>query len=200
MNEILSLLENIYKYPKKGKSPIINLLNNGINKEYINSHLKKNNLEFPNDVYSLYNWKNGVNDSEEHLMGNITFFPMGIFSSFERAYNNYQICSGKDSYWTKSLFPIFESGGAGFHLLECDPLNKNYGIIYFYDLGAYEFDTIIGKYDSVRTLLESVRECYEEGVYTYNEERLFTVVDYERSFEISKNSNPLCQQYWNLLL
>jgi hypothetical protein len=198
MNEIQLLLNNIFQCLKRANSPLVNLLNEGIGKDYINAQLEKYDLEFPGDVYSLYEWKNGVDDSQRHLMGNICLFTMGIFPPFHRAYKSYQELVQNDDYWTKSMFPLFESGGAGFHLLECNPASDNFGMIYFYDIGAYEFDTIIGKYDTIETLFKSVNECYERGIYTYDNEGKFTVTDYDRSFEISRKYNPHCRDYWSL--
>jgi hypothetical protein len=200
MNEIQFLLNNIYKCLEKTNSPLIKSLNERIDRKYVNAQLKSDNLKFPEDAYSLYEWKNGINDNEEYLMGNITFFPLGIFSSFERAHKSYYAWVGKDDYWTKSLFPLFETGGWGFHLLECNPLSKNYGMIYRYDISAYEFDTIIGKYDSMKTLLQTINECYELGIYTYNKDNIFEEIDYEKTFEISRKYNPRCHQYWNLFI
>jgi len=200
MNEIQLLLNKIFNCLKRINSPLVEFLNDGIDKTNINTRLKKYNLEFPEEVYSLYGWKNGVTDKEEHLMGHIMLFIMGIFSSFDRSCNSYQEWCGKDRYWNKTLFPLFESGGAGFHLIQCDPSSVNYGMIYFYDISADEFDTIIGKYDSLKTLLQSVYDCYLLDIYTFNKYGIFTVIDYEKSFKISKKYNPRCYQYWNMLL
>lgn len=70
--------------------------------------------------------------------------------------------------------------------------------VYDQGKGAYKFDTVISKYDPIRTLLLSIKGCYENKIYTFNKEGIFKATDYEKGFQISQKHNPLC--YWDLIL
>lgn len=200
MNEINILLDDIFKCLEQVKAPLTNLMNPGIDKDYIDAMLVNALLHFPEDLYTLYAWHNGVNDHEEHLIGNITLFTLGIFIPFERSCEIYRLRAGEDEYWPQSRFPVFESGGGELYLIECNPVNENYGMIYYHDISSYLFDTVIGKFDSLKTLLEAINECYNKGLYAFDKERMFTITNPRNANVFFRKHNPRCKQYWDLLL
>ena len=83
----LSELELILKLKQ---SPLLNKFNEGIKGSYIENVIKNDRLEMPDELYSLYAWKNGVPATEEFTIGELCLFAGGIFIPFEFAHVCYK--------------------------------------------------------------------------------------------------------------
>lgn len=107
---------------------------------------------FPDDVIKLYKWKNRVNTNPGNAIGNLWLFPMGIFLPFKRAMEIHSYMTKQEYGWDKDKFPLFESGGGEYFLIECNSDRPTHGMIFLHSAGAVEFDTLISYYDSLKTL------------------------------------------------
>ena len=187
-------MEELEKVLKLINAPILNILNDGID-------IKVKNEVFPSnyicdDLETLYKWKNGTNLLNIQLIGNAWLIYMGSFISFDRAQTIYQSRAGEDKYWSSSMFPIFESLGGEFHLIECNMENIEFGSIYYHSIGDIDFETIIKRYDSLESLFNTVTECYVSQIHTFDEKGLL-ITNLEKAIQIGKKNNPQ-SGFWNL--
>jgi len=89
----------------------IHFLQNGVNRNYINELIKPFQVPFPEELYTLCEWKNGIANAglkEEGQEASNLFtlhFPMSIENSIE-AYKYY---SFEYSYWDKRYFPFLKA-------------------------------------------------------------------------------------------
>lgn len=200
MNIIGEKLNTIVEYLTKLNCPIVNLLQSPLENEEIDKLMVDIPISLPNDVISLFKWRNGVDANKDNYIGATKLFPRAAFYEFSHCINRYKEGAGREQYWDSSKFMIFESGAGEMYLIECNPDSQNFGTIYLYDLCAIEFDTLIPIYASVASLLDTVLECYSNGIYTCDPLTGVTTENYEmylREFEILKKHNPR-SSYWSL--
>jgi len=168
MDQLAQILTGFEAYLKKINAPILKKLNPGIKvKEQLDLI---GNLSLPPEVNTLYSWKNGTNILPEDSFGILWLFDFGAFLPLSEAVKLYSDGVNNVEKWDKSKFPLFVSGGGEFYLLECDPDNKNFGMIYFHSVGDIEIDVIVTKYDSIQAFFASTLKCYEQGAYTFSDE------------------------------
>lgn len=114
----------------------------------------------------------------------------------EKAVRYYHNFVNQDGYWINGMFPVFESLGGEFYLVDTNRSSPTYGFVFFYYRAAVNFETIISKYDSLETLLTSVIECFKTGAYSYNRDQILTP-QHLLAREINMRNNPR-SAYWTL--
>lgn len=160
-NELLKRLES-FLYQQKSIAG--SKLQQGITRAQILETIKNLSLTFPEEVYQLYEWKNGLVDTEGNTIGELQLFPWGIFDPLDRAIQDY-LAYSKPGYWGRKHFPIFSRAG-DFLLINCKPDDSEYGCIYQY-APTLHFDEIPLQYKSLSDLLKMVVECFEAGAYSF---------------------------------
>jgi hypothetical protein len=154
------------------------------------------NFDIPDDVHSLYSWKGGT-ERQNSTIGECWLFKMGALIEPEKAIRYYQNFVNKDEYWIDNMFPLFESGGGDFYLLDIDKHRRTRGLVFYYSRPAVDFKVIISKYDSLECLFKSILECFSNGAYSYNygTKRLEFDLQLERQINVKNNPNS---KYWKL--
>jgi hypothetical protein len=122
MNDLNESLGLLYSLLTKTGSNLPGLLEQGINNTSIDRILEKIRFPYklPAPVYDLYQWKNGTSISDDKSLGELWLFPMGTFLSFQIAVDRYMSLACKDEYWKPFMFPLFQSGGGDYFLIDCD--------------------------------------------------------------------------------
>ena len=121
-----------YETVRSVNSPIVKYLNAGLHRKEIEAKIKLLNLFFPEEAYAFYNYNNGIDlDMAQKEFIEIWIVPLGTIISLENAINRYSNLAGKIEGWKKSMFPIFESTGGDFYLLDCKKHSPNYGFVYY---------------------------------------------------------------------
>jgi hypothetical protein len=200
MNNVHTKLDIILDYLIKQNCPIVKLLQTGLTVEDINRFMIDIPISLPDEMFSLFTWRNGVNSEVENFVGATMLFPGSAFYDFSNAVNRYKEAVGYDKFWNASKFLIFDSPGGEMLLIECDPKSTHYGRIYLHDIGSPDFETLISIYDSLDSLLDTIIECYSENVFICNSITGVKTRDNEMAFrevEISKKYNPE-SLYWSL--
>jgi hypothetical protein len=188
-DELDDLLKKYFELLRKLKIPLTELLQNGIDKSIIVEKFAKLKLNIPEEVFTLYSWKNGTFPSEKHTLNQMWVFPGGILSSIDESIEMYQKYAGLDSYWTSSMFMLFEDGGGEMYLIDTDRNSPTYKMIIKHSIGAVDYDVIITVYDSLEALFKSVLECFETGAYNYESNGKMQF-DWQQSVVISRKYNP----------
>ncbi len=188
MKELKSLLSKLYQVLLKKESILPKLLQEPISRKEIDKLIENLDIVISEDVYELFGWKNGIRTSDDYFIGQLWIFPLGGFFPIEDSIERYNYYAGKDGYWSKSMFLLFESGGGEMYLLECDENSPNYGIIFKHSIGAIDYDVIITAYDSLSALIRTVIECYEKDIYFLSTTGVESNFDLE--LEVAKRNNP----------
>jgi hypothetical protein len=153
------------------------------------------NIIVPRELFSLYKWKGGT-VTENVAIGECWLFKMGALISPEKALKLYERRVNKDEYWTEGMFPIFESLGGDYYLLDINESSPTCGMLFFYSRSAVDFETIISKYDSLQTLFATILECFRREAYYYdNDNTLGFDAKLERNINMAFNRKSA---YWVL--
>ena len=153
-------------------------------------------LDIPDEIYALLQWKDGT-DADNRPIGQSWIFPKGALMSAEKAVRYYQNFVNSDEYWIDGMFPVFESLGGDFYLVDINKSSPTSGFVFYYSRSAVDFETIISKYDSLETLLGSVVECFRTGAYYFADATGFLMSQYLMEREINMKNNPRAA-YWTL--
>ena len=127
------------------------------------------------------------------LSWSLWFFNFGVFISFDQAVKTYNALAGKEYYFDKNKFPLFESGGGEIYVIECDSSSANYGVIYYHSFSDVDDEILTTKYDSLMSLINTMTECFLQQAYKYENNVLITNHDLQR--EIAHANNPK-SDYW----
>jgi hypothetical protein len=187
------LLNNLERTLKEINAPVLDLLIPGENR-VVNDMPK---LTFPPEMEILYAWKNGTNIQTKPPLGKIWLFYLGIFLEFSIAKEVYELNCKELPAWDKSKFPLFESGGGEFYLLECDMESSEYGMIFFHSIGDIDIDVIISKFDSIESWVKTTLECYTSGCYWIDKENSFFKCDLRKELLIGIKHNPK-SKFWKM--
>jgi len=196
---IAHLFKQLFLEMKASNSPLWSYLQPGISKEVVDNNLTKANLDvaFPDEIYSLYEWHNGVNENEarEKDIGELSLFKLGIFSSLSFAIDNYIEYAVQNSYWSKGLFPLFESGGGDYYLIDSNKHSATYKMIFFYSPSNSYFQGVASIFDSLDSLLSSVIECYREKAYYFSPDSPDLEIKPKLEMAIWRKHNPNSEYY-----
>ena len=145
--------------------------------------LKNFPFELPADARLLYEQGDGMKDNAP-LFREYTFYPL------REAVDEYELmCEvtetlGEHSQWKTSWLPIFGFQGDLF-VIECDLLSAERGRIYYH---AAE-DQPYPWYDSLEQMLLTIRKCFEQKAYFFDEDEILTE-DFEAANAIREQLNP----------
>jgi hypothetical protein len=193
--KLQKFLEDLDRELHRLDAPILKRLNKGASTDDLK--VTFNDIRLPPEVYQLYNWHDGTIFDTRVPIGEFWIFGGAALMSSARAVEVNKLRSGKDDHWTVQKFPLFESRGGEYFLIDCAHRGRTAGMIFFHSAGAVDFDTMISKYDSLETLFNTIVTCFQQGAYFYNNvNRTFGFnPDLER--HITRQLNPR-SKYWKI--
>ena len=184
---------------QRSKSPVLAYLQPGISKRDVDNSLKSADIDisFPKEVYSLYEWKNGIGDedAQSRTLGELSLFTLGIFVSLNLAIVDYLEQSIHRSYWSKGLFPIFGSGGGDYYLIDTNKRSVTYGMIMYYSPYNPYFQGTLSIFDSLDPCLTCVIECYREKAYYFDHDKPYLQTNAILEMSIKRKHNPKAEYY-----
>ena len=199
---IAELCRQLLAELKTSKSPLLSYLQPGISKEVVDDTLRKANLDivFPDEVYSLYGWKNGINEDESELkdLGELSLFQLGIFTSLNLSMNSYLGWAVQKGYWSQGLFPLFESGGGDYYLIDTNSKSTTYKMILLYSPSNPYIRHAVSIFDSLDSWLTSVIECYRQKAYFFDSDSSYLEIDPKIQNAIWRKNNPN-SEYFRIL-
>lgn len=188
MNRFEILLEEFDETLKKYNNTNYERLQPPLPNKKIESLLKQIGI-VDKDVYTLYNWKNGV--ASEHLFANIFCFGCSLLSLenvLKYKTNNYLKNSNMDG-----LVILFDNQE------ECFLFNQNrgedYGKLHLYSVPLLSIETPYSYFDSLASMLETTIDQYKNGGLVYDQGRGSLDENIEVNIEIYKKLNPLSAFY-----
>ena len=193
LKEKLLKLEELIR---KNKPKLLNAMYNGLSGHIIIEKLKFFDVDVPDDVVTLYEWKNGTNEDSNDAD---ELFIDGYFLNIDSSIEMYKLESKEE--WNSQFFPLFIGYGGVVTLIDVIKDSINFNKIFFYDptsggTNITHGKCLIGYCDSLENLIDSVIECYERGVYKIDSESGEMIIDWDLYREIYIKNNPN-SEYWN---
>ncbi|BAY87135.1 PBS lyase HEAT-like repeat protein [Calothrix parasitica NIES-267] len=181
MSELTNALNRILNWFENNKPSTIESLQPGLAIEEIKEKVQDLPFRLTQEVYELYQWRNGMVDDGS------CFFQAFRFFSLEEAIEESQIMG---EAWGLSLpfgwFPIFEFEGEYFSAVGAEENTKNSLITRTYhDIGI--------SYRNLTNMMLYIAECYETGAYyigdsRFIEENEVAVIDILQKYEPESSS------------
>jgi hypothetical protein len=196
--ELTPLLNRLWEILTTANAPLAMLLQKGIDNKTVDKNIQGLNIKLPDEVYELYEWRNGTFNSASSTFDQTWMFRFGSFCSIENSVEgyNYFVKQEQDEYWNKNMFRLFESGGGEMYLIDCDKKSPTYRMVFKHYAGAVDYEVIITVYDSLKALFTTIVECFETKAYYFNE-RGGLQFDFKKEVPISRKNNPL-SKLWKL--
>lgn len=178
MSLLTETLERIFKHLQQNRPEVASLLKPGLKFEEIQSKIRNLPFRLPEEVYELYQWRNGIdstNISRINLHLDSSFIPHFDFIPLEQAIEDskeieefrHEYTSLEDKNCHKPWFPIFGSDDLEYFLVFGDSDNNKYSSIMQCHLGGGSLPKL--KYPNLTTFMLIVAECYETNAYYLTE-------------------------------
>lgn len=199
INKTTRLLNELLNHLLVNKAPSCKILQQGLTRNEIDLYTDHLNIQLPEEVYALYEWRNGINWTDQFSLGEMWLFRGGLFVSIERSVETYEYyLRNSDGWWNESIFQLFESGGGQMFFIDCDSNSPAYKMILFVDYGAADRDIVVTCYDSLDNMLETIIECYAQKAFWFedsdvsinNHHPRMLRFDFEKELMISGEKNP----------
>jgi len=192
---VTETLNEINKYLVQSEAYVLDFMLPGIDKDEISRQLAGAEIKLPDDVYQLYQWRNGIANIYDHKFNHEVFFEFGIFYSLQSAIALYQDHGLVNKYWDSSFFPLFTNGGGDFLLVNINEQSDGYGSIYLYSPAINLSIDPVSIYDTAATMMDTILVSYQERAYFFEDRELEYNSDLEH--EIAKSLNPK-SSFWRL--
>lgn len=141
------------------------------------------------DVYSLYQWKNGVsNESERSMIFDFECTMLNL-EKVEQLKKNYKL----DSNEMEGLVILFDNEE------DCLLFNTNrgedYGKLHLYSVPLLSIESPLPYFDSLSSMLKTTTEQYKQGGLVYDEGSNFLLSHSEINIKIYETFNPKSDFY-----
>lgn len=157
MSELTNALNRILNWFENNKPSIIESLQPGLSIEEIDEKVKDLPFRLTQEVYELYQWRNGMIDDGS------CFFKYYRFLPLEETLEESNLF---EEAWGLSLpfgwFPVFEFEGGFYSVIGAEEKTETSPIIYTY----HRIDIA---YRNLTNMMLYIAECYETGAYYVGE-------------------------------
>jgi hypothetical protein len=191
-------LINVEECLKKIKAPVLKYLNNGISKDQIQKLLTKffPDVSLHYEFYELYFWHNGTNRDPSKYNELFYLFPTFYLNSIEEIVIIY-----KHNYFNlieNKMIPLFSSGNGELLAINIEKSYKDiiHTPIFYLQNWDHSSEIYTTIYDNIYTMFETAIVCYNGKAFYIDNDGLL-VMDFKKSWEISKEMNPN-SDYWKV--
>lgn len=191
---IKEYFDDIISWLVDNNRSVVKSLLGGLSPEYISRSLRSANLYDTPDIIDLYSLCGGTRVLEGDFLDDLHFFPGFYLLKFEEALN-YHNSFSSDLRWEKNWFPIFANGGGDFFIVELSG-NQNKFPVRGFMLGCNDSEV---EFLSIRHMLQTISECYENGAYLVSENNYLDIIDIEEA-RIANKINPNLIRWESVLL
>lgn len=178
------------------KHPILCELEKPLKRSKIEQILDFDKLGKNDEYIALYENTGWVHGSKLMNENYVEFSSFGCLLDFSDATSLYYL-KKKEKYLFKKM-PFITNKDGAFVVVDLDEKGESYGKLFACPMGDFLFETsdnsvLITIYDSVKTFIQTVDECYKQGAYKLNGRLLD--IDSEKERNISRKLNPK-SVYW----
>ncbi|MEI2273101.1 hypothetical protein OHD16_13205 [Sphingobacterium sp. ML3W] len=191
-----NLLKTLEEVLEEIHPSLFKRLTTGIAKEEIDKIASANRVDFCEEVYDLFTWKNGVSHMGISSVEQLLIFPDGIPFSIMEAVGVYNSHAITKQLFEPDYFPLFSDGNENILLINLDEDNAAYKTICLYSPSLLGTGTPIPIYDSLVNLITTVIACYQKKAFWLVNDCL--EVDSDAHYSIASNLNPN-SQYWQYM-
>ncbi len=185
MEPLRRSLARILDIWQEDREDLIPRLQPGLSAKEIQKQISKFSLQLPAEVYELYRWRNGINNSNafgansDFLPGRLGFLSLEeALQAYQRVDDYRQLVIAIDDNACRPWFPLFGSDGSYWVVFGDVAPQETSPIFDLYIKGG---NPISLKYQNLTELMSITAECYETGAYYFETEVVDdfgTVVEY----------------------
>ena len=157
MSELTNALDRILNWFQQNKSSIIESLQPGLSIEEIEEKVKDLPFRLTQEVYELYQWRNGMIDDGSCFFSGYRFLPLEEGLEYSKNVGEYI-----DSLLPFGWLPLFEFNG-GYFAIICSEEQTDKSLV----LDTFEDIDIIQS--NLTNMILYIAECYETGAYYIGE-------------------------------
>ncbi len=174
------------KYAERENLPFLNFLNPGLNKDEVIEQLGFKN----EDLVALYGWRNGVSEKAfGRELNEIWFFNAGFMNPLSTIIDYQKDNDSLQELKGKKMFALFEFGYSEKYFYNYDPLDKDFGKIYYFTLHINFSSTFFVIFDSLDSFFKYVLLAYQKGIWNFSNGH-FEVLNSEQDNALLSETNP----------
>jgi HEAT repeat protein len=169
---LIQALERILSHWQAKAPTVAQSLRSGLSREQIEIQLQTLPFRVPEEVYQLYQWRNGSED-RRGLAHQVEFMPQYLMLSLEEAIAEYEIIQElllfdfeedeeveeSKTYW----FPLFARDGENY-VIQGDIESKATAPIFNFSEVGLELS-----FNSLTDMMRAIAECFEMGAYSIDD-------------------------------
>ncbi len=183
-------LHRILKWLEEHKPEAISLLQPGLSNNEIEELVKDLPIQFPQELYDLYKWKNGSEDSPEqenvaYIFNGFSFYPLEYAIKIYRQKlikRNRSTLNINSLGWIEIFFHYIGKEVGGY--LVIDDSQEAGQVIFTYNKDGAE---TVDRYTSLTSMITTIAECYETGAYSITKNEYLTgsvTEDYQKAHQL----------------
>lgn len=169
--------------------------NTGLSKSVIAEKVKHTNLEFSDELFLLYEWRNGLNlkkIADNTIVSTMFIVPLGYQCSLDNAIKIRNINTEGMDVWSKGYFPIFKSGGGDYYMVDLEKNSATFGAVFVDSPGYILAGGIVPAFDSLTSFVKTIYESYKEEIFFFDDMGRFDWKDREYVL-LARSINPNSQ-------
>ncbi|WP_137939569.1 SMI1/KNR4 family protein [Chitinivorax sp. B] len=186
MSDMREKLIEIYNTLALWGRPVVNLLQPGMEKNAAKSLVADTGLVLTDDIYELYEWRNGTKVVPGTILDDLHFFPGFYFLSLEDALTSYQAFKDDDR-WDKCWLPLFANGGGDFYVADLSLPANGASPVRGFMIGEINHPI---EYESVGSMIKTLALCYRNGAYYLDADGRYLEANDNEHALIAKVNNP----------
>ncbi|MBV6621910.1 MAG: SMI1/KNR4 family protein [Rivularia sp. (in: Bacteria)] len=183
LTDALNRIVNWLKNHTSEKYASVDVWQPGLSYEEIDRRVADLPFKLPEEIYELYQWRNGTYEGEEDFS---RFFSGYAFLSLESAIKEYE-----ELNWKLHWFPIFYLDSRDYFIISCQ--SEDLALILRIYLGGGEGEQVL--FSSLTNMMLTIAECYETGAFYFDDEGYLTS-SYSKQEFIRKKYNPETRNFW----
>lgn len=185
-------IDILFIFLRQKNKQLVNRIGAGLSVTEIEGVLRQLQVCLPSEVKYFFTQANGYKKNTNLKIDQLLFFENGMLMSLQK-------CALEYEYFRKNLpefstkFPLFDSGGGDFLLIDIDKNSPTFNQILIWSLPMLIVEPVV-IYDSFIKLISTAIRCHMVGAYRYNAE-LELEIDYDKQSEESRRFNKN-STYW----
>jgi SMI1/KNR4 family protein SUKH-1 len=186
---LIDSLDHILEWHKQNGTPVAHLIQPGLSEDQILSKLEAVPFKLSLEFVELYKWRNGVSVGEAGE--DASFFEYHHFLPLDEALDGFQVSYPimKEFYELTDWVQAFQDPAGDGYGLSGGPQVADQAPVVF----LFEGEGVQVVFESLTTMMETVRAAFDEGAMTWQDDQLDT--DFFAWGEIAHRLNPGIK-YW----
>ncbi len=153
-------------------------------------------LNFTDDVYDLFSWKNGLRQEAAGPAAQFQLFFNGMPYTLSEAAGEYHLLSLTKHFFEPNYFPLFSGGNDDILLIDLDNDSETYAMISLYAPALLGNNNPVTIYDSFAQMIQTALACYQQNAYRVIQGSLD--IDSDAQYNIASALNPN-SGYWQFM-